>query len=66
MRYISPSKFLQWMLSNINNCKMNNSQILRWPFWKMAEINSESQFFFPGNIANMLKRFQDTEFDVWL
>ena len=27
MRYISPSKFLQWMLSNINNYKMNNSPI---------------------------------------
>ena len=27
MRYISPSKFLQWMRSNIDNYKMNNSVI---------------------------------------
>ena len=29
------------------------SQILRWPFWKMAEISSESQFF-SSNIVNMI------------
>ena len=27
MNYISPSKFLQWMLSSMNNYKMNNSPI---------------------------------------
>ena len=25
MSYIIPSKFLQWMLSSVNNYKMNNS-----------------------------------------
>ena len=27
MRCMSPSKFLPWMPSNINTCKMNNSPI---------------------------------------
>ena len=59
MRYISPSKFLQLMFSNINNWKMNNSPIRnKYEIWNPSAecilVNIESTWLYLQSNISLL------------